>query len=173
MQIDRRSSSLLIAVFVVLAIAVPALAATGGDSPPSNATTTAPAKGDANGGTPTKPAPDVQPSGGVAGPAAEDRARSAQDPPEESPQVEPPTEYETTPTETTPETTPEHTAPEEDAEQAPGEEAGQAPSSGSGSGGGGGGGGLPSTGLEVGGLVAAGLCLLLAGVALRRRPRSG
>ena len=102
MQIDRRSSSLLIAVVVVLAIAVPALAATGGGSPPSDAPSTPPAKGDANGGTPTKPAPDVQPSGGVAGPAVDDRARSAQDPPEEPPQVEPPTETETTPTETTP-----------------------------------------------------------------------
>jgi LPXTG-motif cell wall-anchored protein len=159
---DRRSSSALIAVVAALLIAVPALAATGKDG---------------SGGTPTKPPPEVGPSGGVAGPGtatAEDAgARAAQDPDEQPPEVAPPDETET---ETTPEpapdeeeTAPDETTPEDDAETAPDEGSGTAPTTG----GGGGGGGLPNTGMELASMAAVGLGLVLAGWVLRRRPTEG
>jgi hypothetical protein len=164
MEIDRRSSAAVIAVGLALVLAVPALAAAGGDSPAS-ASKARSAKGGDSGGTPTRRPPEVRPSGGVAGPSANNNARAAQAPDDQPPQVEQPTETETTPTQTTPtETAPSVTPPEQDAEQAPGEGAGQAPSSSSG------GLGLPSTGLQLGGLVFVGASLLLAGWALRRRP---
>ena len=162
MEIDRRSSSVVIAVLLALALAVPALASTGGGLP-STASKAPSAKGGDSGGTPTSRPPAVRPSGGVAGPAVDKGARVAQDPDDQPPQVEQPTE--TTPTQPTPtETAPTVTPPEQNAEQAPGEGGGQAPSPCSG------GLGLPSTGLQLGGLAAVGAALVLGGWALLRRP---
>jgi hypothetical protein len=116
------------------------------------------------GGTAASKAPPVQSSGGVAGPAVTEGAHSAQNAAQEQPP-----QVETTPTETTPSPnnqgtgTVPNTAPTAPT-QAP---AATGVSSG---GGGGSSGGLPTTGLELGGLAAVGLGLLLAGVALRRRP---
>jgi hypothetical protein len=116
-----------------------------------------------NGGTVARDTPPVQDSGGVAGPA-EKRAQSAQTttPTEEPPQVE------TTPTETTPAQDNTQT-PSTPTNTTTGEQTGAAPTASSGSSGGGGG-FLPHTGLEIGALAAVGVGLLLAGLAMRRRP---
>jgi hypothetical protein len=159
MHKDRRSSLAIVAALAALALALPAFAATGGRSAPPTTTTQAGDHG--SGGTPAKHPPSVQPSGGVAGPAVERGARSAQQPTEteeQPPQVEQPTTPEEQPA-------PEEQQPTETGGEAPAPSGGQAPA-----GGGGGGGGLPSTGLELGGLAAGGIGLLLAGWAFRRRP---
>lgn len=141
-----------LAALAALVLAAGAWAATG-SAPAPTRTSTAPENGGTAAGRPTS----VEASGGVAGPAARQRARAAQKPSQdEPPQVE------TTPTETTPS---DGTVPET-APTAPDDSA-QAPT---GSVGGSGGGGLPHTGLELGALTAVGLGLLLAGLALRRRP---
>lgn len=153
MRIDPARASALIAVFTALAIPLPAAASqdTGGASPER---------------------PPLQGSGGVAGPAVEDGARSSQTPApaplpaqEEGPQIEEP------PPEDTEDIPDEETGPDTRTEDPPADDDGaNAPAAAAPSGGGGGGGGLPTTGLEIAALTAVGLGLLLAGVALRRRP---
>jgi hypothetical protein len=115
-----------------------------------------------NGGTTAERPPSVEPSGGVAGPSADDRARSSQLPgfQEEPPQIEPPPEEQPPP---------EEPAPPEEPGQIPDEETTQAPA-GTTAAPGAAGSGLPSTGLELAALVLVGAGLLLAGLALRRRP---
>jgi hypothetical protein len=110
-----------------------------------------------SGGTPALDHPRPEFSGGVAGPRARERARAAQQPPDEQPpQVQPPPE----------------TTPEEEPAGTPDKEAAEAPGAAAPAPGAGGGGGLPSTGLEVAALVAIGVGLLLAGLALRSAPRT-
>jgi hypothetical protein len=114
-----------------------------------------------NGGTAAERPPIVEPTGGVSGPPARNRAKSSQLPgfQEEPPVVEPPPE----------EPAPEEPAPETPPEELPDEEARETPA-GTGAGPSGAGGGLPSTGLELAALALVGIGLLLAGLALRRGP---
>jgi outer membrane biosynthesis protein TonB len=117
-----------------------------------------------NGGTAAERPPTVEPSGGVAGPSGGGNgARSSQLPgfQEEPPVVEPPPEEEPPPDEEAPPTTEPEELPDDEGAPAP---------TGTGAAPGGAGGGLPSTGLELAALVLVGAGLLLAGLALRRRP---
>ncbi len=152
MHSNPRRVILLLAALAALVLAATAWADTG-SSP-------------GTGGTVARDTPPVKDTGGVAGPADKPRAQSAQEttPTEEPPQVE------TTPTETTP--APDNTqAPSTPTDTTTDEQTGAAPTASTGSGGGGGGGGfLPHTGLEIGALAAVGIGLLLAGLAMRRRP---
>ena len=155
MRIDSARASALIALFTALAVALPATASqdTGG----------------ANADAP----PPLQDSGGLAGPAVKDDARSAQTPAptpaqEDGPQIQdpPPADQETPDEETGPPAADEE--PTTDGQENADAPATAAPSTGGG-GGGSSGSDLPTTGLEIAALTAVGLGLLLAGVALRRR----
>jgi hypothetical protein len=159
MHSNPRRVILLLAALAALVLAATAWADTGSD-PTGSGTQTTPH----NGGTAARDTPPVQASGGVAGPVEKRRAQSAQTttPTEEPPQVE------TTPTETTPSNGNTQT-PSTPTNTTTGEQTGAAPTASSGSSGGGGG-FLPHTGLEIGALAAVGLGLLLAGLAMRRRP---
>src|SRR5215210_1061831 len=158
MHSNPRRAITLLAALAALVFAAGALASTGTEGAGTTATTTPD-----NGGTIAAEPPAVESSGGVAGPAVKAAARAAQNAAQEQPP-----EVETTPTETTPGDEGTGTVPDT-APTAP--ETTQTPAgTGSSSGGGGSSGGLPTTGLELGGLTAIGLGLLLAGLALRRRP---
>jgi hypothetical protein len=146
------------AILLATGVVATASADTGRDSYDGDATLQFAAP---NGGTAAERPPTGEPSGGVAGPAPRGRARSSQLPgyQEEPPQVEPPPDNGEEPT-PPPETTPDE--PDEVPLDVGVEAPGAAPS--------GAGGGLPSTGLELAALALVGSGLLLAGLALRRRP---
>jgi LPXTG-motif cell wall-anchored protein len=157
----RSRLAAIAAILLATLVAATAWADTG---PDSYAGDTTPAR-EPNGGTAAEDPPAVLPSGGVPGPAMRGGAKTAQRPPgfqEEPPQVEPPPEDGNGPA-PPPEETPE--APGE----VPDEGAGQAPA-GTAAPTGVTGVDLPSTGLEIAALAAIGAGLLLAGLALRRRP---
>jgi hypothetical protein len=158
----RSRIAAIAAILLATLVAATAWADTGPDSYAGDST---PPARDPNGGTAAEDPPAVLPSGGVPGPAARGDAKAAQRPPgfqEEPPQVEPP-----------PEDGGEPTPPPEETPEAPGEVpdegAGEAPA-GTAAPTGVTGGGLASTGLEIAALAAIGAGLLLAGLALRRRP---
>lgn len=125
-----------------------------------------------SGGALALPLQQVEGGGAVAPPASGDAAATESD--SETPEAQPDQE----PTPTTPqgeEQPGQQPTPQQD-QQAPGEGTGapttEAPATpGEVAGGEGGGGFLPSTGLELAALVAIGLGLLLAGIALRSRGR--
>jgi hypothetical protein len=157
----RTRLTAIAAILLATLCAATAWADTGPDSYAGDPT--APA-GVPNGGTAAERPPKVEPSGGVAGPAArDDDAKASQLPTfqEEPPQVEPPPDggEEPPPPEETPEARGE--VPDEGAGEAP---AGTTAPTGVT------GGGLASTGLEIAALAAIGAGLLMAGLALRRSP---
>jgi hypothetical protein len=156
----RSRLAAIAAILLATLVAATAWADTGPDSYAGDPT--APAR-DPNGGTAAERAPEVEPSGGVAGPNARPGAKSTQLPKfqEEPPQVEPPPDDGGEPV--PPDGTPEAPGgvPDEGAGEAP---AGTTAPTGVT------GGGLASTGLEVAALAAIGAGLLLAGLALRRSP---
>jgi hypothetical protein len=160
MQPNPLRAIALIAALAALVLAATAWADTGPDSSQTGTTPSAD-----NGGTAAGRPPAVEDSGGVAGPSVKKRARAAQQPAqeEEPPQLEetPPEDEETPSDDTGDEPGTDTTEAPDDSAQAPAGPAGGSR---------GGGGGLPTTGLEIGAITAVGLGLLLAGLALRRRP---